>query len=77
MLGKWVREGAQITDKHVQPNHAWRHRFKTVARDNDIPPEYMNTIQGHTDGRAASDYGEVTVRTLHREMLKIPYYKAV
>lgn len=77
MLGKWVREGARITDKRVQPNHAWRHRFKTVARDSDIPPEYMNAIQGHSDGRAASDYGEITVRTLHREILKIPYYKAV
>lgn len=39
---KWVREVVKITDNRVQPNHAWRHRFKTVARDADIAPEYMD-----------------------------------
>lgn len=75
MIGTWVRNETEVTDPRIQPNHAWRHRFKTIARDVDIQPEYMNAIQGHEDGRAASEYGEITVKTLHREIIKLPRYK--
>lgn len=71
-VGTWVREDVQITDKKVQPNHAWRHRFKTLARDVGIPPEYMDVIQGHEDGRASSGYGETTIKALWREIQKLP-----
>lgn len=71
-VGTWVREVVKITDKKVQPNHAWRHRFKTLARDVGIPPEYMDVIQGHEDGRASSGYGETTVKALWREIQKLP-----
>lgn len=74
MVGQWVRNAVGIEDPRISPNHAWRHRFKTIARDADIPPEYMNAMQGHEDGRSASDYGEVTVKALHREILKVPRY---
>jgi integrase len=73
-VGKWVREVVGITDTRVQPNHAWRHRFKTLARDMDIDTEYRDAIQGHEDGRAASDYGETTVKALYREICKLPRY---
>lgn len=33
MIGKWVRETVGVEDTRVQPNHGWRHRFKTMARD--------------------------------------------
>jgi integrase len=71
-VGTWVREDVKITDKKVQPNHAWRHRFKTLARDVGIPPEYMDVIQGHEDGRASSGYGETTIKALWREIQKLP-----
>ena len=73
-VGQWVRKTVGITDPQVQPNHAWRHRFKTIAREAGIAPEYMDVIQGHEDGRAASDYGETPVKTLWREVLKLPRY---
>ncbi|MCG6110895.1 MAG: hypothetical protein MEQ74_01735 [Paracoccus sp.] len=73
-VGEWVREIAGIDDPRVQPNHAWRHRFKTVARDVDIAPEYIDAFQGHEDGRASSDYGETTIRALWREILKLPKF---
>lgn len=72
MLSKWVRIGAGITAERVQPNHAWRHRFKTVARDVDIAHEYMNAIQGHEDGHSGTDYGEFPVSAMYREISKIP-----
>ncbi|MCE6960254.1 site-specific integrase [Cereibacter sphaeroides] len=71
-LGQWVRKSVGITDERVQPNHGWRHRFKTVARDAGMPPEYMDAIQGHEDGRAATAYGEMSVKALYREICKIP-----
>lgn len=70
----WIREVVKITDDRIQPNHAWRHRFKTEARDADIPPEYMNAIQGHNEGTAAAAYGEVTLKVLWREVQKMPHF---
>lgn len=74
-VGQWVRKTVGIDDPQVQPNHAWRHRFKTMAREAGIAPEYMDVIQGHEDGRAANDYGETTVKTLWREIQKLPRYQ--
>ncbi|MEZ2224121.1 MULTISPECIES: DUF6538 domain-containing protein [Rhizobium] len=73
-VSDWVREVAKITDKRVQPNHAWRHRFKTIARDVDIAPTYMDAIQGHADGRSSTEYGEKTMKALYREIQKMPRY---
>ncbi|WP_371157000.1 DUF6538 domain-containing protein [Jannaschia sp. 2305UL9-9] len=74
-VGYWVREVAGVTDKGVWPNHGWRHRFKTVARDVDIPPEYSDALTGHQDGRASTSYGETTVKALWREVQKLPRYR--
>lgn len=72
-VGTWVRDSVKITDKRLQPNHAWRHRFKTLARDFGIAPEYSDAITGHEDGRASSDYGETTLTALWREIRKLPH----
>jgi integrase len=71
----WIRDEVKITDPRIQPNHAWRHRFKTIARDTDMHPEYRDAIQGHEDGRAASDYGETTIKALWREIQKMPRWE--
>lgn len=71
-VGQWVRDVVGITDSAVQPNHAWRHRFKTIAREADIDLEVRDAIQGHEDGRAASDYGEVTVKAMWAAIQKLP-----
>ncbi len=71
-IAVWVRESAGITDERIQPNHAWRHRFRTVALNANIAPEYIRAIQGHAGGTAAESYGEYTVETLYREVCKLP-----
>ncbi len=73
-VGDWVRDVVGVTDKRIQPNHAWRHRFKTVARDVDISQRYMDAIQGHDDGSASVDYGDNTMTALYREIKKLPRY---
>lgn len=75
-VSQWVRKVAGVTDLKVQPTHGWRHRFKTVGQDTGIPPEYLDAIQGHEDGRAATRYGEKTVKALDREIQKLPRYLA-
>lgn len=74
-VSDWVRETAGVTDPKVQPNHAWRHRFKTLARDVDISTHYMAAIQGHEDGTSNFDYGEFGMKALYREILKLPRYE--
>jgi integrase len=49
-VGEWVRKVVKITDPSLQPSHAWRHRFKTVAREVGIDLEVRDAIQGHEDG---------------------------
>lgn len=71
----WIRDDLKIIAPRLQPNHAWRHRFKTLARDVDIAPEHSDAITGHEDGRAASDYGETTIRALWREIQKLPQWE--
>ncbi|GEC31462.1 hypothetical protein N181_01035 [Sinorhizobium fredii USDA 205] len=73
-VSDWVRETANVKDPRVQPNHAWRHRFKTVARDVDISVHYMAAIQGHEDGTSNFEYGEFGMKALYREILKLPKY---
>lgn len=73
-VGDWVRDVVGVADKRIQPNHAWRHRFKTVARDVDISQRYMDAIQGHDDGSASVDYGDNTMKALYREIKKLPRY---
>jgi len=73
-VSEWVRKKVGIKDDRIQPNHAWRHRLKTVAREVGVPPENIDAIQGHEDGRASTDYGEFTVRLLDKEIRKLPRY---
>jgi integrase len=72
-VSEWVRRVAGITDKNVQPNHGWRHRFKTVARD--LGEERMaDAMQGHADGRAATSYGTITVQAMNRLVQRMPWF---
>ena len=73
-IGIWVRKTVGIRDLRLQPNHAWRHRFKTVSREVDISDRYADALQGHEDGSASAGYGETTVKALYREIKKLPRY---
>lgn len=73
-LAEWVRDPVGVTDKDVQPNHGWRHRFSSLARAVDMHVDVQNIIQGHVGERTASDYGDAWVSTAHREISKLPRY---
>ncbi|MCZ8036251.1 MAG: tyrosine-type recombinase/integrase [Novosphingobium sp.] len=61
-----------VTDPRVQPNHGWRHRFKTVARSVGMDGRVVDAIQGHAPRTAGDDYGDVTVAAMALAMAKFP-----
>jgi integrase len=64
-----------VTDKRVQPNHAWRHRLKTIARTLGLDHRVVDAIQDHAPRTAGEDYGDVTVTAMARVIAVIPRIK--
>jgi hypothetical protein len=73
-LAKWVRDVAGVTDPHVQPNHAWRHRFKTEARRINMPPDVRDYIQGHKPRTEGEEYGHMPLEVVAEWIGKMPPY---
>ncbi len=71
-LSTWIRNDVGITDVNILPNHAWRHRFKTLARHVGISDDFYDYIQGHSSGSASGTYGIFTPAALYREISRIP-----
>lgn len=55
---------AVVTNPRVAPNHAWRHRLKTISRDLGLDHRIIDAIQGHAPRTAGEDYGDTTVRAM-------------
>lgn len=72
ILGRWVR-GLGLTDLRLAPNHSWRHRFKTLARNYSLAGDVTDAITGHAHRSVGDQYGEYDVRAMKRELEKIPY----
>jgi integrase len=70
-LAKWVRS---LGIEGVQPNHGWRHRFKTVARAVRMDAEARDAIQGHAPQTEGQAYGEWPLDALRAEVEKLVRY---
>lgn len=54
--------------------HSFRHNFEDACRDADVPPEVMNTLQGHGESGMAARYGKgYVLRKLDEWVSKISY----
>ena len=73
-IADWLRE-AKLTPEGLQPNHAWRHRFKTQARDLGADPRIVDAIQGHAGRTAGDNYGDVSITAKLRVIDALPAYK--
>ncbi|WP_316228281.1 hypothetical protein [Bradyrhizobium sp. SZCCHNR1039] len=60
------------TDERVQPNHAWRHRLKTISRNLGFDVRVVDAIQGHAPRTAGEEYGDVSVIAMARVINSIP-----
>lgn len=61
-----------VTDRRVQPNHAWRHRFKRILRDVGVGRDISHAITGHDNDDVGDDYGEVNVEAQALALSKFP-----
>lgn len=71
-LGRWLKTSLGEAWPNVQPNHAWRHRFKTLGRLHGIGAEFIDAIQGHSNKTVAASYGVMPLEAMHREIKKLP-----
>ncbi|MBJ6131535.1 hypothetical protein JAU75_01640 [Ochrobactrum sp. Q0168] len=73
-VSNWLRD-SKVIPEGVQPNHAWRHRFKTIANDLGLPERVVDAIQGHAGRTAGDGYGDVTVIAKSRVIAQYPEYE--
>jgi integrase len=72
-VAKWLRR-SNLTPSGVWPNHAWRHRFKTVAREIGASDRVADAICGHAGRTAGDDYGDVSLKAKCRLVEAIPKF---
>jgi integrase len=53
-LCRWIRVNLGMGNPRKAPNHAWRHRFKSVCRRAGVEEEYHEALTGHTRGERGS-----------------------
>jgi integrase len=78
MIANRIAEGLKDQDlvpKGVSPNHGWRHRFKTVGREEGLPERIIEAICGHAGRTAGDDYGDVTITAMWRVIGAMPSYE--
>lgn len=73
-LAEWVRTTAGVTDPAVQPNHAWRHTFKTIAFEAGVDERAADYIQGHASKGQGRKYGSNTIPALAAQLRKFPRF---
>lgn len=72
-LAAWLHE-QELVPEGLQPNHAWRHRLKTQARDLGLDMRIVNAIQGHSDKDMSDGYGTVSLTAKARVIDALPDY---
>lgn len=72
-ISQWLQE-LNLVPIGVQPSHAWRHRFKTLARDIGADSRVVDAIQGHAGRTASDDYGDVSLIAKARVIDALPDY---
>ncbi len=73
-LCAWLRSTVGLTDPHVQPNHGWRHTFKTRAMEAGIPERVADAIQGHAPRSVGQSYGTVSLTAKLRAIKAMPRF---
>jgi hypothetical protein len=71
---EWLQKAGLIPEG-VQPNHAWRHRMKTVCDELGISMRTPDTIQAHAPRTSGESYGDVTLKAKKRAIDALPFYR--
>ena len=73
-VARWVHTlGIEVGLKFRKaPNHAWRHLFRTLARDVGIEESVTDAILGHAASSVGRRYGETRLATSAKAIASIP-----
>lgn len=66
-----------VIPEGVQPNHGWRHRFKTVGEELGVSSRVLDAIQGHAARTAGDGYGDITIAAKKYAIDQFPRYDIV
>ena len=75
-LAAWVRKDLGITDPAIQPNHAWRHTFKSICLEAGIEERAADYMQGHASKGQGRQYGANTISALATQLAKFPRFES-
>lgn len=64
-----------VTDKDVQPNHAWRYTFKTMGLEARIDPFILDALSNHVPRHQGGEYTKVTLKARAEAMARFPRYR--
>ena len=70
-VGRFL-QAAHLVPEGVSPNHGWRHKFKTTARELGLSDRVVDAICGHVARTTGDDYGDVTVIAKARVIGEMP-----
>ncbi len=56
------------------PNHAWRHFFRTLARDAGVADSVASAILGHRPATVGESYGETRLATMAAAIKRMPLH---
>jgi integrase len=73
-LADWVRS-LGISDRHISPNHAWRHTWKQIADRASASERMSDYITGHAHRSVGAGYGAPTLDDMAAALKKFPRYK--
>jgi integrase len=63
-----------VADPNVQPNHGWRHTFKTIGSEAGIQDKVLDAITGHEPRTVGEGYGGVTLAAKVRAIKRFPVF---
>ncbi|KUO51025.1 MAG: hypothetical protein APF82_00365 [Sphingomonadales bacterium BRH_c42] len=72
-LADWVRE-IGVTEV-PQPNHSWRHTFKSLSRTVGMEEAAADYIQGHAPANDSRAYGSHSIGLLAEQIAKLPAFQ--
>lgn len=70
-ISEWIRS-LGIVPKDIQPSHAWRHRFRTLARDLKLDSRVIDDVLGHAPSTAGEKYGTVSLKIKAETIAAMP-----
>lgn len=74
-LQRFAREALGIEpNTGLQPNHAWRHTFKTIGFEAGIDERVLDAIEGHAAKTVGGRYGEITPKAMARALERFPRF---